>query len=376
MVSFFRTMTDDRLYQIGISLIPLVGCITARNLVAYTGGIREVFHTSEKELREIPGIGTVLARNIAKSDVLKRAEKELKFIEKNQIRPLFYLDKEYPERLKACSDAPVMLYVKGEPDLNATKIISIVGTRSATDYGYQMVDEMLNDLGNRNYRVMVVSGLAYGIDIRAHRAALKNGLPTVGVLAHGLDKLYPQLHAGTAREMVNHQGGLVTDFMSGSTIDRKHFIRRNRIIAGLADATLVIESAHKGGALVTAEIANSYNRDVFAFPGRKGDAFSEGCNFLIKSNRAALIESVADLEYIMNWEPAKGRPDAVQPRLFSDLSEDERVVITILEEEGPLAIDILCIKSGMPMNKVSPLLLNLEFAGLVKGLPGKVFKLL
>ena len=375
MIYFSNTMTDDRLYQIGISLIPLVGCITARNLVAYAGGIKEVFHTPEKELREIPGIGTVLARNIARSDVLKKAEQELKFIERNHIRPLFYLEKDYPDRLKTCSDAPVMLYVKGEPDLNMAKMISVVGTRSATSYGYQMVDDLLQDLGKRNYRVMVVSGLAYGIDIRAHRAALKNGLPTVGVLAHGLDKLYPPLHSGTAREMVTHQGGLVTDFVSGSTIDRKHFIRRNRIIAGLADATLVIESAHKGGALVTAEIANSYNRDVFAFPGRKGDAYSEGCNFLIKSNRAALIESVTDLEYIMNWEQGKSRPDAVQPRLFSDLSEDEKVVITILEE-GPLAIDILCIKSGLPMSKISPLLLNLEFSGLVKGLPGKVFKLL
>ncbi|GET33059.1 DNA processing protein DprA [Prolixibacter bellariivorans] len=369
-------MNDDRLYQIGISLIPLVGCITARNLVAYTGGSREVFRTPEKELREIPGIGTVLARNIANSNVLKRAEKELEFIDKHQIQPLFYLDKEYPERLKACSDAPVMLYVKGKPDLNMAKIISVVGTRNATDYGYQMVDELLSELGNHNYPVMVVSGLAYGIDIRAHRSALKNGLPTVGVLAHGLDKLYPQLHAGTAREMIASQGGLITDFISGSAIDRKHFIRRNRIIAGLADATIVVESAHKGGALVTAEIANSYNRDVFAFPGRKGDAFSEGCNFLIKSNRAALIESVKDLEYIMNWEHGKSNPDALQPRLFSDFTEDEKIVITLLEEEGPLAIDMLCIKSGLPMNKVSPLLLNLEFTGLVKGLPGKVFKLI
>ena len=369
-------MDDERLYQIGISLISLVGCITARNLVAYAGGIKQVFHTPEKELREIPGIGTVLARNIATSDVLHRAEEELKFIEKNHIQPLFYLDKDYPERLKSCSDAPVMLYVKGEPDLNMAKIISVVGTRNATDYGYQLVDELLSDIGSRNYPVMVISGLAYGIDIRAHRSALKNGLPTVGVLAHGLDKLYPPLHLGTAREMVASRGGLVTDFISGASIDRKHFIRRNRIIAGLADATIVVESAHKGGALVTAEIANSYNRDVFAFPGRKGDSFSEGCNFLIKSNRAALIESVKDLEYIMNWESGRGKPDAVQPRLFSNFTEDEKMVITILDEEGPMAIDMICIKSGLPMNKISPLLLNLEFAGLVKGLPGKVFKLI
>ena len=224
--------------------------------------------------------------------------------------------------------------------------------------------------------MLIVSGLAYGIDIQAHKSALRNGLPTVAVLGHGLETVYPSLHTSTAREMVENNGGLVSDFISYSSIDRTNFLRRNRIIAGLSDATLVIESAKKGGALVTADIANSYYRDVFAFPGRVGDIYSEGCHFLIKSNRAALIESVADLEYVMNWSAVQSVPDAIQKSLFYDFTPEEKLIVDLLRADGDTAIDLICIKTLLPMNKVSPLLLNLEFAGIVKGLPGKVFKVI
>jgi DNA processing protein len=368
-------MTDDMLSKIAISLIPGIGCINAKALIAYCGSAEQVFKEKEKMLRQIPGIGTVLAHNIVSTNVRPRAEKEMEFLLRNHISARFYLDTDYPERLRACPDAPIVLFVKGEAEMNFPKVLSIVGTRHATDYGKQLVGQFVASLAERGYRLTIVSGLAYGIDIHAHRAALKYGLPTIGVMAHGLETVYPGLHTATANEMVEQKGALVTDFLSHSTIDRKNFIRRNRIIAGMADATIVVESAQKGGALVTAELANSYNRDVFAFPGKVGDPYSEGANFLIKSNRAALIESVEDLEYAMNWEKGKSQPDAVQPRLFVDLSPEQQQVVDLLRDEGELAIDIICIKTGLAMSKVSPLLLELEFEGLVKGLPGKVFRL-
>jgi len=348
----------------------------AKSLIAYTGSAEQVFHEKEKALRQIPGIGTVLAKNIVKAGVLPRAAAEMEFIEKNKIDALFYLDENYPQRLHACNDAPIILFVKGTPDLNCSKVISIVGTRYATEYGKQTVDLFLSGLAERGYPILIVSGLAYGIDIQAHKAALNVGLPTVAVMGHGLETVYPSLHTSIAREMEEKNGGLLSDFLSNSPIEKTNFLRRNRIIAGLSDATIIVESAKKGGALVTAEIANSYNRDVFAFPGRRGDIYSEGCHFLIKSNRAALIETVADLEYVMNWSSTKSQPDAIQPRLFNDLGADEKIIVDLLQSEGEMAIDLICIKTGLTMNKVSPTLLNLEFAGIVKGLPGKVFKVI
>lgn len=369
-------MTNDLLYKISLSLIPGIGNITAKALIAYTGSAEQVFLEKEKALREIPGVGTILAKNIVRSEVLSRAAREIEFIEKNRINALFYLDENYPQRLHACNDAPIILFVKGTPDLNCARAISIVGTRHATDYGKQSVELFISTLVERGYPILIVSGLAYGIDVQAHKAALNVGLPTVGVMGHGLETVYPSIHTSIAREMEEKNGGLVSDFMSNSPIEKTNFLRRNRIIAGLSDATVIVESAKKGGALVTAEIANSYNRDVFAFPGRRGDIYSEGCNFLIKSNRAALIESVADLEYGMNWSPGKGLGDAIQPRLFNDLGPDEKIIVDLLQSAGETAIDQICIKTGLSMNKVSPTLLNLEFAGIVKGLPGKVFRVI
>ena len=367
---------DELLYKIAISLVPGIGSVTAKSLIAYCGSARQVFSEKEKILRTIPGVGTVLARNIRQARVMGRAETEIEFLSRNNVDAHFYLDESYPRRLKSCPDAPVLLFSKGKPDLNAAKAVSIVGTRNATEYGRSLVDKFVASLAERGYEVQVISGLAYGIDIQAHRAALHNKLSTVCVLAHGLETVYPSLHRSIAQEMCDHNGGMVSDFLSNSLIDRKNFLRRNRIIAGLADAVIVVESAKKGGALLTAELAVSYNRDVFAFPGRVGETYTEGCHFLIKSNRAGLIENVQDLEYSMNWQPGPDPLVSHQPRLFYDLSADEQKIADLLREEGETTIDRICLRTGLGMNRVSPMLLTLEFSGVVKCLPGKVFRLI
>jgi len=366
---------EDLLYKIAISLVPGIGCVTAKSLIAWCGSAGQVFREKEKILRTIPGVGTVLAKNILQSKVVARADKEVEFVRKNNIEAHFYLDESYPQRLKACIDAPILLFSKGKPNLNFPKVISIVGTRNATEYGRELTDKFILSLAERGYQIQIVSGLAYGIDIQAHRAALRNNLSTVCVLAHGLETVYPSMHKAIAREMCEKEGGMVTDFLSNSLIDRKNFLRRNRIIAGMADAVIVVESANKGGALLTAELALSYNRDLFAFPGRVGEPYSEGCHFLIKSNRAGLIETVSDLEYCMNWQPGSGTPDGYQPRLFNDLSADEQKVVDLLQLEREATIDLICLQTELPLNRLSPMLLTLEFSGIVKCLPGKVFRL-
>ena len=366
---------EDLLYKIAISLVPGIGSINAKSLIAYCGSSAQVFREREKILRTIPGIGTVLAKNILQSKVVARADKEVEFIFKNKVDAHFYLDESYPQRLRNCVDAPILLFSKGKPNLNFQKVISIVGTRNATEYGRELTDEFILSLAGRGYEIQIISGLAYGIDIQAHRAALRNNLSTICVLAHGLETVYPSLHRTIAQEMCEKNGGIVSDFLSNSLIDRKNFLRRNRIIAGMADAVIVVESANKGGALLTAELAISYNRDLFAFPGRVGEPYSEGCHFLIKSNRAGLIENVGDLEYCMNWQPGSGTPDGYQPRLFNDLTPDEQLVTEMLQTDGESMIDLICLKTGLPVSRVSTILLTLEFSGIVKCLPGKVFRL-
>lgn len=366
-------MDNQLLYKIAISLVPGIGVILARNLIAYIGSIEEVFREKPKTLMKVPGIGEVNARRFRHPEILERAEKELEFIVKNNISTCFYLDKNYPRRLFNCSDAPILIYLKGKVNLDCEKVISIVGTRNATEYGKEVCNNLIAEIKERNHQILIVSGLAYGIDIQAHKSALRFNLPTVAVLGHGLDLLYPSLHSGTAKKMQDN-GGLVSDFPSRTKIDPANFIRRNRIIAGLSDATVVIESGLKGGALVTANIASSYNRDVFAFPGRISDPFSAGCNKLIKINGAALIESVNDLEYIMGWEQDK-KPDGIQQQLFVDLSEQEKMICSLLKDGKTLFIDQICAEAGLPMSRVSGLLLNLEFKGVVSAMPGKLYKL-
>lgn len=354
-----------------MSLIPGVGGITGKKLISYCGGVEGVLREKQQNLLKIPGVGLHLARAITSHQLAEKAEKEIAFIEKHNIRPLFFLDKEYPARLKHCEDGPVLLFVKGNADLNAEKVVGVVGTRSVTEYGREKCEEVVRGL--QTHGALVVSGLAYGVDACAHKAALDHSLLTAAVLGHGLDRIYPPLHTKLARRIID-QGALVTDFLTGTRPDRENFPRRNRIIAGLCDAVVIVEAASSGGALITANIANSYNRDVFAIPGRTSDPFSAGCNKLIKSNKAQLMENIADLEYIMGWDRESNRKNLQKP-LFAELSADEEKMVGFLRNHPEAGIDFIVANAGYPTSKVNELLLNLEFKGVVKPLPGKLFKL-
>ncbi len=360
-------------YKIGIGMIPYVGSITAKKLIAYTGSIEGVFKEKRKALEKIPGVGPILSKNITQNGLLDRAEKEIEFIRKYNINVYFYLDKDYPERLKQCCDAPLILYAKGDTPLNPQKIISIVGTRKATPPGLDACNALVDNIAANHPDVTIVSGLAYGIDCCAHKGSLRNKLPTIAVLGHGLNTIYPAVHRGIAKK-ISDNGALLTEFTSTDIIDRNNFIKRNRIIAGLSDATIVVESALNGGALITADIANSYDRDVFAYPGRVNDEFSQGCNRLIKINKAALMENINDLEYHLGWD-VKKKNKPTQQKLFIELTSDEKKITAILKEEEETTIDMLCIKLNMPASYVSTMLLGLEFNGIIKSLPGKVYRL-
>ncbi len=359
-------------YKIGINLIPGISDLNGKKLIAYCGGAEAVFKEKKSNLLKIPGMGEVTASKILNSGVLKRAEQELKFIDKNKIKTYYFLDDNYPERLKHCIDGPIMLYYKGNADLNATKIISVVGTRKASFYGKNMCKSIIE--GFKDLDVLVISGLAYGIDTYAHKEAMNNGLKTIGVLAHGLDRIYPSSNRSLAEKMIK-QGGLLTDFISLTNPDRENFPKRNRIVAGMADAVLVVESARKGGALITADIANSYNRDVFAIPGRTNDLYSHGCNYLIKTNRAVLVNNADDIRYFMGWDMKK-TDKIIQKKLFVNLSGTDKKIVDIIEEHKKIGIDRICLLAQMPSSKVASALLNLEFNGVVACLPGKIFKLI
>lgn len=371
---FFREKMDPQLkYQIALSQIPGVGGITAKKLISYCGGVEAVFNEKKAALTKIPGIGENLAKAVLGGRAFDRAEKEMQFIEKHRIRTHFFLDKDYPARLKHCEDGPILIFVKGNANLNAQRVVSIVGTRNITDYGRDKCNELVQGLLPHN--ALVVSGLAYGVDACAHKKALEAGLETVAVLGHGLDRIYPPLHQQLARKIVG-QGALLTDFLTETKPDRENFPKRNRIIAGLCDAVIVIEAADSGGALITANIANSYNRDVFALPGRTTDPYSKGCNVLIKINKANLLESVADLEYIMGWELKKDQKKAIQPALFTELDANEEKLVDFLRKNPEAGIDFIVANVGFTVSKTSALLLGLEFKGILKPLPGKVYKLL
>lgn len=369
--------SDDLLkYRIALSLLPGIGPVLARNLVSYCGGVHEIFRMKRAQLERIPGIGYEKANAISNKDVLERAEKELRFIKKNGVQCLFYLDPEFPARLKNCEDAPVLLFFKGSCDLNAQRVVSIVGTRQNSAYGRDLTENLVEELVK--FQVMIVSGLAYGIDIIAHRAALIHEIPTVAVTAHGLDRIYPFAHSASAEKMLKN-GGILTEYLSGTIPDRENFPSRNRIVAGMCDATIVIESAERGGALITAEIANAYNRDVFAYPGRVQDVFSQGCHQLVRDNKAMLVTSAHDIAKAMNWdleEEEKKKKIKKQLNLFLELTEEERKLVEILKAEGAVPIDSLSILSSLPVSKVSSLLLHLEFAGVLRSMPGKVYDLI
>jgi DNA processing protein len=366
------SMNKDLLYQIALTLVPNIGDVRAKALIETFGDAESIFKTSKKNLENIEGIGTIAANSIKQFADFKVCEDEIKFIEKSKIIPLFITDENYPQRLLNCYDSPTLLYYKGNANLNAAKIISIVGTRSNSDYGKNVCDKIIEDLAEQN--VLIISGLAFGIDTIAHKASLKNKLKTVGVMAHGLDKVYPAQNKTLAIEMLS-QGGMLTDFMSGTNPDRQNFPRRNRIVAGICDALIVIESSAKGGSLITAELANSYNKDVFAIPGRVSDSRSEGCNYLIRNNKALLITSADDLLHIMNWKEAPKKVKQ-QRELFIELTPDEKIIIDILKDRENIQIDELYFKSGLSSSAVAQALLMLEMQGVVASLPGKVFKLI
>jgi DNA processing protein len=359
-------------HKIALSLIPRIGDINARKLVSYFGNVESIFHEPYQNLIKIPGIGSGLAKYICDKSYLKTAEKEAEYVIKHNIRTFFYLDNDYPFRLRQCDDSPVVFYFKGNCDLNSQKILSVVGTRNATSRGKDQCEKIIGGLAVGHPDLIIISGLAYGIDISAHKAALSNNLYTIGVLAHGFKSLYPSIHRSIANSMIT-KGGLLTDFNSDALPERNNFIKRNRIIAGISDATLVVESGIKGGALLTADMASSYNRDVFAVPGRPEDQWSAGCNSLIKSNKAALTESAEDIEYFLNWKPEKAK-QPVQKTLFSELSDTEQRIYELIMKESELTIDAICRSLEMPVNKLSSLLLQMEFKGMVKCYPGNLYR--
>jgi DNA processing protein len=353
-------------------MIRSIGPTYAKALLAHFGDAEQIIKTPKSKLMKVPGIKEKRTGAIDFDDAMAAAEEELKFIEKNDIRVVFYTDLDYPKRLKNCADGPVLLYAKGNIDLNRQHVVSIVGTRNATEYGRELCRQLVEEL--QQYDALIISGLAAGIDVAAHKESVKRGLQTVGVLGHGLDRIYPYHNYSTAEKMLAN-GGLLTEYPSGTTPDRENFPQRNRIVAGLADATVVIEASIKGGALITAEIANSYNRDVFAFPGRIDDEFSEGCNFLIRNNKAALLTCAADLAYSLGWEGSGvKKPKQEQLMLPMDMSAEERMIFDIIHQHKlPLAIDDLTIKTNLPMSQLAMNLLNMEMQGYIRSLPGKTY---
>ncbi|TAF46598.1 MAG: DNA-protecting protein DprA [Sphingobacteriales bacterium] len=360
------------LYNIALTLVKGVGDYNLRSLISHCGDAQNVFKAQAETLKKIPGIGPKTAQAILSKQTFARAEKELAFIEKYKIKPLFFTDTDFPKRLHNCEDAPAMLYFKGNANINNQKIIAVVGTRNATPYGKIFCEKLISGL--KKYNLLVVSGLAYGIDIAAHKAALGHQVQTLGVLGHGLDRIYPALHRSTAEKMLDC-GGLITEFPSETNPDRQNFPKRNRIIAGMADATIVVEAAVTGGALITAQIANSYNRDVFALPGRVDEEFSEGCNYLIKTNRAQLITKVEDIEYILGWVQAKLTPKPQQLSIYPNLSSDEQKIVKLIAEKNSVSFDDLQNNLDMPQSKMAMAILNLEMQTIIIALPGKVYKL-
>ena len=358
------------IHNIALTFIPEVGHVTAKNLLGHFGSSEAIFKAKKHELLDVAGIGPQTAQQILNNNAMEQAEQQLRFIEHHEVKVLFFTDDQYPNRLRNCFDAPILLYYNGTADLNHPRILSVVGTRRCTEYGKQLCKQLAEAL--QPYDVLIVSGLAYGIDIAAHKESLDRGIPTIGVLAHGLDRIYPPLHQPVANKMLMN-GGLLTEFPLKTIPDKENFPQRNRIIAGISDATILVEATAKGGALITADIANSYNRDVYAFPGRTTDQSSEGCNFLIKTSRAGLINSAADLIYQMGWE--QSLPKKIhQIQLPLGLCEEELKVIDLLRA-APARIDELSVQSKISQSKLAMHLLSLEMQGILTCLPGKVYRL-
>jgi DNA processing protein len=367
-------MNSDLLYQLALTLVPNIGPVQAKILLQHCNA-EEIFHAKKSYLEKIEGIGPVRADSIISFKEFDKAEEEIKFIEKYKIKPLFLTDEDYPKRLLNCYDSPTLLYYKGEADLNASRIVAVIGTRTHTDYAKQVTEKLVKELAEQN--VTIISGLAFGVDALAHKAALKNNLPTVGVLAHGLDQIYPYEHSGLAKDMVKNSGGLLTEFRSKTKPDKHNFPTRNRIVAGMSDATVVIETGIKGGSIITAELANGYNKDVFALPGKINDNKSAGCNYLIKNNKAMLLMDGKEILEVMGWEEKKTlkKSSKSQKELFIELSKEEKIVVDIIKEKHTVHIDEINLKSGLSSSAVAAAILNLELQNVMVSLPGKLYRL-
>lgn len=367
-------MSDqDLVFILALQNVPKIGDITAKKLIAHCGSAEAVLHEKKQHLLKIDGIGSSMLHDIFNKSHLLAAEAELTYIRNHDVVPLYFMDTNYPEKLKHCIDGPILLFQSGHIDLKARRLISIVGTRKITASGVAFCEQLIEQLAIFN--PVIISGFAYGTDIIAQKAALKHHLQTVGCLAHGLNQVYPKVHNKYVAE-IEKNGGFLTEFWSTSNPERENFLKRNRIIAGVSEATIVIESAERGGSLVTADIANSYNRDVFAVPGRTTDSQSAGCNNLIKYQKAHLLSTPMDVPYILNWEHESDKQPAIQKQLFVELEADEQIIYNVLKIKEQHLLDSIALECRMPIFKVAGLLLNMELKGVVRPLPGKLFEVI
>lgn len=370
---FMKTsLSSDEIHAtLRLQCIPNIGDITAKKLIAHCGSPTAIFNTKPSALHTIPGIGSYALRHIADKKYALAAEKEFNFINANGVVTLYFEDLGYPNYLKQCVDGPIVLFQDGNVVLDTRPVLSVIGTRKITTYGTAFCEQFIEDIAPLN--PIIVSGFAYGVDIAIQKAAINHGLQTIGCLAHGLNQTYPKAHKKYVSSVQNN-GGFLTEFWSTSNPERENFLKRNRIIAGMAEATVVVESAEKGGSLVTADIAHSYNRDVFAVPGRATDVYSRGCNTLIKQQKAQLITSAADVIYLLGWNTKPSPVAPVQKQLFLALEGLELQVHTFLTEHGKQTLDAIAVHSQIPIFKVSSTLLHLEMKGAIRPLPGKLFE--
>ncbi len=362
---------NDLIYILALQHVSRIGDTIAKKLIAHCGSAEGVLKEKKQNLLKIDGIGAITISDLYAQNHIEAAMAELEFIKAESIKCQYFKDEDYPERLKHCIDSPLLLFSSGTINLNKKHVISIVGTRKITTSGIAFCEKLVEDLAI--YDPIIISGFAYGTDITAHKAAIKHKLQTVGCLAHGLNQIYPKTHKKYVAEVENN-GGFYTDFWSSDAFDRNNFLKRNRIIAGISEATIVIESAEKGGSLVTADIANSYNRDVFAVPGRTTDSLSIGCNNLIKQQKAHLLSTPFDVPYILNWQLEKEQQPVVQKQLFVELDTDEKAVYNYLKNHNKELLDTIAINCKLPTYKTASILLNMELKNVVRPLPGKLFE--
>ena len=368
-------MKDEKLLAVlRLQKSKAIGDILAKKLIATTGDVENIFTQKTSTLEKINGIGSHALKHLFDKKNLETAQNELKYIRENNISFTYFLEDDYPKNLTNCIDSPILIFKDGNIDFsNSSKLISIVGTRNMSSYGSQFCNQLIKDL--KQYNPIIVSGFAYGVDICAHKAAIENNLQTIAVLAHGFEQIYPKVHKKYIHQ-VNENGGFLTEFWSEEQPLRENFLRRNRIVAGISKATIIIESAEKGGSLVTADIANSYNRDIFALPGRATDVYSKGCNSLIKNNKATLLTSAEDIVKMLNWDLSSNETKPVQKQLFIELNENEQKIYDFLFEKGQQLLDVIALECNIPIFQLSSILLQMELKGVLKPLPGKMFEII